>query len=80
MKVIVRFMSVRAPYTETRRETFANTSQALYTVTETYAALGFKNFKIRDDGDYDGGRITATTPGGRGGYNVAHFDYDPEEL
>jgi len=69
-------MTTDGAFEVTAEHKFANSAQMLYAVTEHYAALGFKGFKIVDSGDGDGGRITATTPGGRGGRNVAFFDWD----
>jgi hypothetical protein len=76
----VRFMSLVGKFTTVKTEEFADTSEALKAV-EVYAkASGFSNVRLIDDGDFDQLRFTATTPGGRGGRNVAFADDDCDYL
>lgn len=76
--VIVRFMSVTGKFREVRRASFKTSTQALLAVEAEYAPLGYSKFQLRDDGEFDSQRITATTPGGRGGRNVAFCDWECE--
>lgn len=73
--LIVRFMSTSGKFKTIEEFTCKDTRELLDRVKGRYAPLGFTNFAIVDEGDHDGGRVTAKTPGGRSGRNVAFFDY-----
>ena len=79
MSVSVRLMSTSGSFRVESELVFASLERAIRHVTEHYSHLGFSRFQVRDEGDGDGGRITATTPGGRHGRNVAFFDWLPSD-
>jgi hypothetical protein len=71
----VRFMSLVGKFTTVKTEQFPTISAAIATVTTYAEAGGYSNVKLVDDGeDPDSWRVTAKTPGGRGGRNVAFLD------
>jgi len=72
--VRARFMSVKGPFKTVKEETFPAERDAFLAVQEFYAALGFTNIAIKVDDEFDGARVTAKTPGGRGGRNIAFLD------
>lgn len=76
---IVRFMSLAGAFKTVREARFATTAGALVAVTEHAKSGGFTNVQIVDEGDGDGVRFTATSPGGRKGRNVAFGDFDWRE-
>ena len=84
LPIEIRFMSLTGKFRCLRTQRFASIAHALAAVQEH--AAGFKNFKVRGDeeDDYYGlaeFRITATTPGGRHGRNVAFgTDYTADIL
>lgn len=71
-------MSLSGPFVQVKEQTFATAKEALIAVTAYAEAEGFTHVQEKHDDD-DGYRITARTPGGRGGRNVAFVDYDPGE-
>lgn len=64
--IMVRFMSGSGPLRELKRSSFRRIDDAVAACRDTYGPQGFSNFAFRDERESDGGRITATTPGGRG--------------
>jgi len=72
--VRARFMSVKGTFKTVKEETFPTERDAFLAVQEFYAALGFTNIAIKVDDEFDGARVTAKTPGGRGGRNIAFLD------
>jgi hypothetical protein len=78
--IIVRFMHGSGPLRESKRESFRTVADALSACREIYGSAGFANLKFIEENDTDGGRITATTPGGRGGRNVAFVDFCDDGL
>ena len=80
MKIIVRLMSLAGPFVQVgKEESFDSIKSATVAVTAHAESGGCSHVKLVDEGDMDGGRWTARTPRGRGGRNVAFFDYDPRE-
>ena len=71
----VRFMSVKGKFRVLKTLDFDNLRQARYDIVEFYSPLGFSNFNLIDTDPGEGGRFTATTPGGRAGRNVAFYEY-----
>ncbi len=78
MKIRARFTSTSGPFRTISEAEFATTTEVLAVVTGIYGSMGYSNFKLIDDGDCDGARITARTPAGREGRNVAFLDYGYE--
>lgn len=79
----MRFMSLatapRSRFSVVREARFASTTEALAAVRVHAEASGFRDVKIVDDPEEpDSLRFTATTPGGRGGRNVAFGDFMPD--
>ena len=70
----VCFMSLTGKFTRVKTETFPTLADAETAVRAYVAAAGFRGMKRIEDNEYDGYRFTATTPGGRGGRNVAFVD------
>ena len=84
--VVVRFMSLAGTFTRVRTESFPSSSKALAAVEAYAAAGGYRGVRTVDDDDPGTFRYVATTPGGRGGRNVAFGEFDdcyglsPEEI
>jgi hypothetical protein len=76
VSIVVRFMSLSGKFETVKEETFLSADAALEAVKAHALSEGYSNVKMVDDGDFDGVRFTARTPGGRGGRNVAFGDYD----
>jgi hypothetical protein len=72
----VRFMTLSGSFAAVKTERFADMTVALTAVKAYVEPAGFRGVKIVDDTDSI--RFTATTPGGRGGRNVA-FAYELPE-
>ena len=74
-KVTVSFMTLSGAFATAKKESFESEAAALAAVRAYAEAAGFSNVKTVDDPDDPCGyRITARTPGGRGGRNVAFVD------
>lgn len=76
--VNIRYMSVKGPFKTIKEEKCADVSVAFDTVVKYYAPMGFADFQKVIDEDDCGIRITAKTPGGRSGRNLAYIDYADE--
>ena len=72
-------MSVEGPYRVESNEVLGTPNDALEGCRNRYAPQGYRAFKLVESDD--GWRITATTPGGRAGRNLAYVDptYDPAD-
>lgn len=75
MKIKTQFMTTGRTFTVDKTLEFPNQQAAFEAVKAHYEKHGFTNFKLVDDQEYDQLRVTATTPGGRAGRNVAFIDY-----
>ena len=75
--VHVQFATLAGKFAIARRESFPTMEAARAAVEQHIAGSGYGNLK--EVADVDSIRFTATTPGGRGGRNVAFLDYDWEE-
>lgn len=73
--VKVRLMTCKGPFRTVREEIVETTEAAIKLVEREYASQGFTNFKLTNDDGYDEYRVTATTPGGRSGRNLAFLDF-----
>lgn len=75
-RISIDFLALTGPIKIIRSQEYANMTEALEAVRQYAEAAGFSNVK-RVDGDdpYDGFRITAKTPGGRNGRNIAFGDW-----
>lgn len=70
----VRFVTLAGKFETAREQDFDKWSDVTAAV-EAYAKEGgFSGVKLID-GEDDGARFTAKTPGGRGGRNIAFVDY-----
>lgn len=71
------FFSLSGKFVRIKTETFENEA-AVMTAAKAYAEpQGYSGFKVVDDHEDSGGfRITAKTPGGRGGRNIIQADSD----
>jgi hypothetical protein len=78
--ITVRFYTLVGKFAVTKTEDFTSEKDALAAVKAYAEAAGFSGVKIVEDGDFDGVRFTAKTPGGRGGRNVAAADYGAEDM
>jgi len=72
----IRFMQLDKKTAIPENKSFASTDEAIEACKAYAEPLGFTRFKLAEDGSDEGFRITATTPGGRAGRNIAHGDYD----
>ena len=72
----VRFMTLTGKYTTLREQDYPTKAEAVAAI-EAHAASGSYS-KVKPVEDYDGymTRYTATTPGGRGGRNIAYIDWE----
>lgn len=77
----VRFMSLVGKFATERTTRFATYTEAFAAIRAHAEAGGFRNVKLVDDSEeQDAMRFTATTPGGRGGRNVAFADECGDEV
>lgn len=84
MKYVIRNMPDKLAVVPTMpAEVFATTEEARRAIEARIAPLGYTRVKIAEEGpdDYGSGewRVTATTPGGRAGRNVAFIEADYQE-
>lgn len=70
-----RFMTTEGPYRTEAEERFGSHGEALDAVRARYGPRGFTQFRTVDGEEPDNVRVTARTPGGRPGRNVAYLDY-----
>lgn len=75
--MVIQLLSLSGTPKHVRVVTCATKTDVLVVVKEYVEPAGFRDIKIVEENDpYDGFRVTATTPGGRHGRNVAFGDYD----
>jgi hypothetical protein len=75
MNYSVRFYSLGEKFQTIRQETFSSIESAQQAAIEHGSSAGFTNIKFVDDDDYTI-RVTATTPNGRHGRNIAAIEPD----
>ena len=73
---VVQFMTLKGKFLTSHKATFADFNSALAAVRVYAAEGGYTHTKVIDEGEEggDGFRVTARTPGGRSGRNVAYIE------
>lgn len=74
--VTIKFMTLSGKFSTLREEVFPDMQAAKRAIEKHATDGGYRNVKEVMDESGDSLRFTATTPGGRGGRNIAYWDVE----